>query len=159
MSGARIDLRLDERAGGSVAYLTLDNQAKLNTLDRALMNEFIAAVDGLASHEDLRALVLSGAGDKAFIGGANIPEMAALTRDTARDFITLVHETCACLRRLPVPVINEVFTPTSEQIDKAKAVVAAFAANPGAGAVGVDGKMYDRPHLVRAQALLARVKA
>ena len=58
-----------------------------------------------------------------------------------------------------VPVINAVFTPTQEQIDKAKAVVAAFAANPGAGAVGVDGKMYDRPHLLRAQALLAQVKA
>jgi citrate lyase subunit beta/citryl-CoA lyase len=56
-----------------------------------------------------------------------------------------------------VPVINAVFTPTSEQIEKAKAVVAAFAAQPGAGAVGIDGKMYDRPHLVRAQALLARV--
>jgi citrate lyase subunit beta / citryl-CoA lyase len=58
-----------------------------------------------------------------------------------------------------VPVINEVFTPTPEQIEKAKAVVAAFAAQPGAGAVGIDGKMYDRPHLVRAQALLERVKA
>ena len=58
-----------------------------------------------------------------------------------------------------VPVINEVFTPTSEQIGKAKAVVAAFAATPGAGAVGVDGKMFDRPHLVRAQALLARVNS
>ena len=56
-----------------------------------------------------------------------------------------------------VPVINAVFTPTAEQIDKAKAVVAAFAANPGAGAVGIDGKMFDRPHLIRAQALLARV--
>jgi citrate lyase subunit beta/citryl-CoA lyase len=58
-----------------------------------------------------------------------------------------------------VPVINDVFTPTQAQIDKAKAVVAAFAANPGAGAVGVDGKMFDRPHLARAQALLDRVKA
>lgn len=56
-----------------------------------------------------------------------------------------------------VPVINEVFTPSAEQIDKAKALIAAFAANPGAGAVGIDGKMFDRPHLVRAQALLARV--
>lgn len=56
-----------------------------------------------------------------------------------------------------VAVINAVFTPTAEQIEKAKAVVAAFAANPAAGAVGIDGKMYDRPHLVRAQALLARV--
>lgn len=56
-----------------------------------------------------------------------------------------------------VPVINEVFTPSQEQIEKAKSVVAAFAAQPGAGAVGVDGKMYDRPHLVRAQALLERI--
>ncbi len=55
-----------------------------------------------------------------------------------------------------VVIINEVFTPTPEQIEKAKAVVAAFAAKPGAGAVGVDGKMLDRPHLVRAQNLLAR---
>jgi citrate lyase subunit beta/citryl-CoA lyase len=56
-----------------------------------------------------------------------------------------------------VPIINEVFTPTAEQIAKAKAVIAAFAANPGAGAVGIDGKMFDRPHLARAQRLLARI--
>ena len=55
-----------------------------------------------------------------------------------------------------VPVINEVFTPTMAEIEKAKAVIAAFAAQPGAGAVGIEGKMYDRPHLARAQALLAR---
>ncbi|HET7190766.1 MAG TPA: CoA ester lyase [Pseudolabrys sp.] len=57
-----------------------------------------------------------------------------------------------------VPVINEVFTPTAAQIEKAKAVIAAFAKQPDAGAVGIDGKMYDRPHLARAQALLASVK-
>ena len=56
-----------------------------------------------------------------------------------------------------VAVINEVFTPSPEQIAQAKTVVAAFAARPGAGAVGIDGKMYDRPHLQRAQALLARI--
>jgi citrate lyase subunit beta/citryl-CoA lyase len=56
-----------------------------------------------------------------------------------------------------VPVINEVFTPTAAQIEKAKVVVAAFAAQPGAGAVGIDGKMFDRPHLIRAQNLLARL--
>jgi len=55
-----------------------------------------------------------------------------------------------------VPIINNVFTPTPEQIEAAKVVIAAFAANPGAGAVGLNGKMLDRPHLVRAQALLAR---
>ena len=56
-----------------------------------------------------------------------------------------------------VSVINAVFTPNAEQIEKAKAIVAAFAAKPGAGAVAIDGKMYDRPHLARAQALLARI--
>jgi citrate lyase subunit beta/citryl-CoA lyase len=56
-----------------------------------------------------------------------------------------------------VAVINEVFTPSAEQIAKAMAVVAAFAAQPGAGTVGIDGKMFDRPHLLRAQALLARI--
>jgi citrate lyase subunit beta / citryl-CoA lyase len=56
-----------------------------------------------------------------------------------------------------VAVINAVFTPSDEQIAKAKAVVAAFAVRPGAGTIGIDGKMYDRPHLARAQALLARL--
>ena len=55
-----------------------------------------------------------------------------------------------------VPVINEVFTPTPEALAKARAIIAAFAATPGAGAVGIDGVMYDRPHLVRAERLLAR---
>ena len=57
-----------------------------------------------------------------------------------------------------VAVINAVFTPGPAQIEKAKAIVAAFAAKPGAGTVGIDGKMYDRPHLVRAQALLDSMK-
>ena len=58
-----------------------------------------------------------------------------------------------------VPVINEVFTPTPEAIAHAHRLIAAFAADAGAGVVGMDGKMYDRPHLVRAQALIARAKA
>lgn len=106
--GARIGLRLDAREGGAVAYLTVDNRAKLNTLDRALMTEFIEKVERLAARDDLRALVLNGAGGKAFIGGASIPEMAALDRDSAAAFITLVHRTCDGLRRLPVPVIARI---------------------------------------------------
>jgi enoyl-CoA hydratase/carnithine racemase len=101
----RIALMLDRREAGSIATLTVDNRAKLNTLDRALMAEFIAKVETLARRDELRALVLRGAGERAFIGGADIPEMAALDRGSAREFITLVHNTCDCLRRLPVPVI------------------------------------------------------
>jgi citrate lyase subunit beta / citryl-CoA lyase len=55
-----------------------------------------------------------------------------------------------------VPIINEVFTPSAEAIAHAQSVIAAFAAAPGAGVVGIGGVMYDRPHLARAQQLLAR---
>jgi citrate lyase subunit beta / citryl-CoA lyase len=58
-----------------------------------------------------------------------------------------------------VAIINEVFTPSAEAIATARAVIAAFAAEPGAGVVGIDGLMYDRPHLAKAEQLLARVKA
>jgi enoyl-CoA hydratase/carnithine racemase len=104
----RVEVRFDERAGGSFAFLTIDNLAKLNVLDSALMREFIAAVDGLAAREDLRALVVTGAGERAFIGGADIAEMAALDGNSAREFITLVHQSCDCLRRLPAPVIARI---------------------------------------------------
>jgi citrate lyase subunit beta / citryl-CoA lyase len=57
-----------------------------------------------------------------------------------------------------VDVINAVFTPSAEAIARAKAIVAAFSAEPNAGVVGIDGVMYDRPHLVRARQLLARAK-
>ena len=107
-AGAGIDLRLDARVGGTVAFLTLDNRKKLNTLDRALMQQFIAAVEPLSAREDVRALVVRGAGDKAFVGGASIPEMAALDKNSAKDFITLVHRTCDCLRHSAVPVIARI---------------------------------------------------
>jgi citrate lyase subunit beta / citryl-CoA lyase len=54
------------------------------------------------------------------------------------------------------PIINEVFTPSEEALQRARAIVAAFHAAPGSGVIGMDGEMYDRPHLVRAERLLAR---
>jgi citrate lyase subunit beta/citryl-CoA lyase len=58
-----------------------------------------------------------------------------------------------------VPIINEVFTPSVRAIEHARAVIEAFAKNPGAGVVGIGGVMYDRPHLTRAEQLLARAQA
>jgi citrate lyase subunit beta/citryl-CoA lyase len=54
-----------------------------------------------------------------------------------------------------VPVINAAFTPSQAEVAHARAVVAAFEANPGAGALSLDGRMIDRPHLVQAQRILA----
>ncbi|BFM07503.1 HpcH/HpaI aldolase/citrate lyase family protein [Halioxenophilus aromaticivorans] len=54
-----------------------------------------------------------------------------------------------------VEVINAAFTPTAEELAEAQEIVDLFAANPGAGTIGFKGAMVDRPHLARAQALLA----
>lgn len=54
-----------------------------------------------------------------------------------------------------VDVINEAFTPSAQEIAHARAIVQAFADNPGAGTVGLDGQMLDRPHLALAERLLA----
>lgn len=53
-----------------------------------------------------------------------------------------------------VPVINAAFTPTEEELANARAIVDAFAANPGVGALQLDGRMLDQPHLRLARALL-----
>lgn len=57
-----------------------------------------------------------------------------------------------------VPAINAAFTPGEAAIAEARAIVDAFAANPGAGAIGLNGRMIDRPHLVKAQRLLGRLR-
>ncbi|MBA4041431.1 MAG: CoA ester lyase [Sphingobium sp.] len=55
-----------------------------------------------------------------------------------------------------VPVINAAFTPSAQEVAHARAIVALFAANPGAGALSLEGRMVDAPHLKAAHALLAR---
>ncbi len=94
--------------GGRVAFLSVDNAAKLNVLDAALSRELGDKVGALAGDDELRALVLTGVGERAFIGGADIGEMAALEPHSARAFITALHEACLALRALPVPVIARI---------------------------------------------------
>jgi|HubBroStandDraft_3_1064219.scaffolds.fasta_scaffold128696_1 enoyl-CoA hydratase len=104
-----IAVRTDQRnADTCVAYLTISNEHKLNTLDSAMMEEFLRALQELARDESLRAVVLSGAGTKAFIGGADIHEMSRLDAVSGRAFITLLHRCCDALRELPVPVIARI---------------------------------------------------
>ncbi|MBX3569009.1 MAG: CoA ester lyase [Rhizobiaceae bacterium] len=55
-----------------------------------------------------------------------------------------------------VEVINAVFTPSAETVEEARAIVAAFAAAGYPGVLGIGGRMYDRPHLRRAERLIAR---
>jgi len=54
-----------------------------------------------------------------------------------------------------VETINAAFQPTTEELERAMQIVELFEANPGAGVIGLDGEMFDRPHLVQARRLLA----
>lgn len=58
-----------------------------------------------------------------------------------------------------VAAINQAFQPSAAEIDHAQRIVAAFAAQPGAGTIGLDGKMVDIPHLKQAERILAQAKA
>jgi enoyl-CoA hydratase len=102
---ARVDTRHDDRAGGRVTTITVCNAAKLNVLDSALAEAATDALHAAAADPALRAVVLAGEGERAFIGGADIREMAGLTPATGRAFIIRLHELCAAIRALPVPVI------------------------------------------------------
>jgi citrate lyase subunit beta / citryl-CoA lyase len=55
-----------------------------------------------------------------------------------------------------IPIINAAFTPGEAAVEQARKIVEAFAANPGVGALQLDGKMIDAPHLKMAQLLIAR---
>jgi enoyl-CoA hydratase len=72
------------------------------------MDQFVSTISELSRNDELRAVVLTGEGDRAFIGGADIAEMAQLDTTSARDFITGLHECCAALRDLPVPAIARI---------------------------------------------------
>ena len=58
-----------------------------------------------------------------------------------------------------VEVINRIFTPSADQVAQARSIIAAFAEAGDAGVVGIDGKMFDIPHLNRSRKLLERAKA
>lgn len=96
----------DER--GRVARIVVDHQERLNVLNSKLIAELTSLLDNLRDDERLRAVILTGAGDRAFIGGADINEMAELDESSARAFITRLHEACAALRKLQVPVIGRI---------------------------------------------------
>jgi enoyl-CoA hydratase len=101
-------VREERPEGGYLARLTIDNAAKLNSLNRALMVEIVDAVKALEADPALRLVIVTGAGERAFVGGADIAELAELDPDSAREFITLVHRCCDGFHRLPVPVIARI---------------------------------------------------
>jgi enoyl-CoA hydratase len=103
-----MNIRMRRDHDGAVATVSIDNTARLNCLGQAQITAFIEAVTTLADDPDLRVLIVTGEGERAFIGGANLLELGALNPPKARDFLILIHRMCKVLRDLPVPVIARV---------------------------------------------------
>ncbi len=94
-----------DNLGDGIVQLTIAEAGSLNILGTPVLDELIAATRQLAQNADIRVLILRGTGDKGFVGGADIKEMAALNRESAQEFIELLRTFCELIRVFPVPVI------------------------------------------------------
>ncbi|WP_454712854.1 enoyl-CoA hydratase [Cupriavidus nantongensis] len=97
-AGVEIDAR-------GIATVTIREAGSLNILSTPVIASLTRAIEALAANDAVRVLVLRGTGDKGFIGGADIKEMAALERASAEAFISGLRRLCDAVRHLPVPVI------------------------------------------------------
>ena len=91
-----------------VVTVTVNNPAQRNALGNGGKRELAETIERVARDPDLRVVVLTGAGDKSFIGGANISEMSTFVRHDASEGPSLTHRVCEAIRRTPVPVIARV---------------------------------------------------
>jgi enoyl-CoA hydratase/carnithine racemase len=108
MVEAAVRVERNERPEGIVAVVTVDNQRRLNCLSTPLIIGLADAFRRLGEDEALRAVVLTGAGERAFIGGADLNELGALEPDSARLFITRLHQACRAISDCPVPVVGRI---------------------------------------------------
>ncbi len=96
------------RVEDGVAVVTVNRPKALNALDPRTVEELARAFEAVASDAAIRALVVTGAGDKAFVAGADIARMSTMTVPEAQRFAEAGHRTIALLEALPVPTIAAV---------------------------------------------------
>jgi enoyl-CoA hydratase/carnithine racemase len=108
MTDATVHVKTREREGARVAHVTVDNARKLNCLSTELNVRLAQVFAELIGETALRAVVLTGAGNRAFIGGADLNELGGLCADSARLYISRLHQACKAIRDCPVPVIGRV---------------------------------------------------
>lgn len=106
---APVTLRLDDRgAAGRIAWITFDDPARRNALGLAGKERFTALLTGLRHDETLRAVVVTGAGDRSFVAGTDLAEMARFDVAAAEASATRTHRACDAVRTCPVPVIARI---------------------------------------------------
>ena len=93
---------------GVVTVCTISRPRVLNALNEETLRELEAFLGQLRERKEVRALVLTGAGEKAFVAGADISFMATLDPRGARSFAELGHRVCDAMAALPFPVIAAV---------------------------------------------------
>ena len=104
-----IQHRVDDRGdAGCVAYITVNNAAKRNTLGMPGKRAIADTFNQLAKNERIRVAVITGAGDKSFIAGADIAEMKDLNAEQAEVEHTLTHVANESIQMFPVPVIARI---------------------------------------------------
>lgn len=102
-------LEFEDRGGeGRIARLTFNNPAKRNALGIEGKQRFIDLMTSIKHDESLRAVVLTGAGDRSFVGGTNLAEMKDFDLDRAEASSTKTHRVCDAVRQCPVPVIARI---------------------------------------------------
>ncbi len=94
-----------EQPEGGIYLLTVNRPKALNALDSATLDEIDAAVRTVALDDGARVLLVTGAGDKAFVAGADIATMKDMTIEQAREFSEKGSRVMHALEALPVPVI------------------------------------------------------
>lgn len=93
---------------GQIAVITIDRPKALNALNRQVLTEFSDAIGQVAANKTTRALIVTGGGEKAFVAGADIAEMAGLSAAESQAFAELGHRVLDSLEHLPIPVIAAV---------------------------------------------------
>ncbi|MEJ8852428.1 enoyl-CoA hydratase [Variovorax rhizosphaerae] len=91
-----------------IATLTICNAGSLNILGTPVIDDLRKAFEAVATDETVRVVILRGTGDKAFVAGADIKEMGALDRASARRFIDGLRRLCEAVRQCPAPVIARI---------------------------------------------------
>ncbi len=110
MSEPGVSVKIEQRsASACVASVTVNNErAPQLPVDTVGCRSSRSAFEKAGANQSLRAIVLTGAGERSFIGGADLNELGGLCADSGRLFITRLHMACKAIRQCPVPVIARV---------------------------------------------------
>lgn len=91
-----------------IGFLTINRPKSLNALNTEVLNELYPAIKEVENNENIRVLVITGAGEKAFVAGADITELAHLNALQGKYFVANGHKTMTAIQELPIPVIAAV---------------------------------------------------